>query len=82
MARRTGRDPEVDRASARMARAAQRGTPEEAAQAKAELKTAVLRRDIQTALSTAPPLTEDQRRELASLLVPSAPARSLPEVAP
>jgi hypothetical protein len=70
MAGRKGYDPAVGKATAALATAGHYGTLEDVATAKAHLKAEILRRDIESALATAPPLTEDQRTRLAALLAP------------
>lgn len=52
----------------KVARVSQRGTPEEIAAAKQELKVANIEAAIERALATAPPLTPTQVKRLSGLL--------------
>lgn len=69
MSRGTGRDSAIDRVIATHATAKRCGRTEEAASARTLLRTEVLRRDIERALTAAPPLTLEQRQRLSTLLL-------------
>ena len=60
--------PEAARARSRLGHAALRGDKDAQAEARRELRAAVLADHIKRAVDEAPPLTVDQRSHLADLL--------------
>lgn len=57
---------------ARVARAVQRGDEEGATEARRDLLAAKLEQTIRAAVNAAPPLSAEQRAQLAGILVPPA----------
>lgn len=64
-------------ARARVATAVRLGKPDQAHQARTELREALLARAIREAVDAAPPLNSDQRARLAAMLVSPTRPRQL-----